>query len=385
MEMTLQDHYDVIIVGGGPAGSACATLLAREGLHALLVEKARFPREKICGECVNPRCWRFFELLGVADELRSLKLNRIETFRVTTSGGPTVGGQIPAHPDRPFFSLARSVLDSVLLNRARATGAEVMEGTAAIDVQQDKTWHVVVRDLDSGALSSLRSNFLVGADGRNSLVARKISDFSQSVNGERSRTSLKDQRVGVQWHAAHQPQIGSAVEMFLFASGYGGMVNIDNSRANVALVTRPELARFAQLSFPRFLAETIFSDPTARQRLELLDPVGEIHAAFPITPSTHQSCHRHAFLIGDARQTVEPFTGEGIFFALQDGFAAAASILNTTHPDESFVGVRTSRLPMVPNFLVSPILQSPRISDFVVRLGSKFPHVAVQTAHWLLR
>ena len=62
-------HADVVIIGAGPAGTTCAALLARKGISVLLCDKASFPREKICGDCINPRCWDFFTLLGIADEV----------------------------------------------------------------------------------------------------------------------------------------------------------------------------------------------------------------------------------------------------------------------------------------------------------------------------
>lgn len=367
--MNSPDHYDIIIVGGGPAGAACGTLLAREGLRVLICEKAKFPRDKICGECVNPRCWQYFELLGIADDLRSLNLQRIETFRVSGIRGSSLSGKIPTVPEFPFFSISRTRLDHLLLSNAKRSGAEVLEATAVTTIDWADCWKVTT---SSGRMFT--AEILIGADGRNSLVARKMSDFSPRSNKERSRTSLKDNRVGVQWHASHQPTIGSAVQMFLFDSGYAGVVNIDADRANIALVTRPEIAQLAQTNVSSFLAKTLFSNPVARNQLELLAPVGKILTAFPITPALHYSNHPNALLIGDARQTVEPFTGEGIFFALQDGFFAAQRILTLYRKNHSPKFSRQNRL--LANTLVSPVLRSSTLAENFALIGSKLPFLA---------
>ncbi len=377
----MNNHFDLIIVGGGPAGAACGTLLAREGLRVLICEKTRFPRDKICGECINPRSWRFFELLGVADELRSFDLHVIERFRITNSRGSSFSGTIPASSKSPFFSISRAQFDRLLLTKARESGATVLEATAVTNIARTNHWSVT-----TSSDRTFTADHLVGADGRNSLVARKISDFSRRLSYERSRRSLKDGRVGVQWHAEYQPWIGAAVEMFLFDSGYGGVVNIDARRANIALVTRPEIAQLAFRDFPLFLRQTIFNNRAAQKKLTSLNPFGEIRTASPITPrqnnlgglgglaALHYSFHSNAFLIGDARQTVEPFSGEGILFALQDAFIAAQRILTLYRKNHFPKFSRRNRL--LANTLVSPVLRSSTLAENFALIGSKLPFLA---------
>ena len=359
----MTSHFDVIIVGGGPAGSACGILLAEAGLRVTICEKSVFPRDKICGECINPRNWAYFEILGIADELRSLPLNKIAGFRVANSLGLFFDGEMPANVQKPFFSISRSSLDSVLLKRACSSGAMVFENAAVREVYWKNGWHAVIGA--GSALKTLQADVLIGADGRNSIVARKMSDFYKRSFREKSQTSTRIDRVGVQWHTEYQKSLGSSVEMFLFNNGYGGVVNLGDGRANVALVTTPELAQLAKTDFTGFLSKTIYSNRSARERLESLNPVKEILIAAPINPTSHTSTHPFAYLVGDARQTVEPFTGEGILFALQDAYLAARSIA------EHYGILRLKATPsysrFVANRLISPALRHPLVAQKLIR------------------
>ncbi|HLF20854.1 MAG TPA: FAD-dependent monooxygenase [Bacteroidota bacterium] len=358
-----EEKPEILIVGGGPAGSACGIFLAQAGFRVTICERSTFPRDKICGECINPRNWKYFELLGIVDQLRSLNLNRIDSFRVTNSSRSFVHGRTSASAATPFFSIPRSLFDKILLDRARAAGADVFENVPVRDLFWQNGWHIIVET--AGSLRTLRADILIGADGRNSIVARKMSHFhKRKVNG-RSRTSIQSGRVGVQWHMKHQQAIGSSVEMFLFDSGYCGVVNLEGGLANVALVTVPEIAQLATRDFPAFLRKTVFSNRSARERLEFVHPAGRVLTAAPINPASHRSSHPCAFLVGDARQTVEPFTGEGILFAFQDACSTARSI--TEHYGTLHPVAPPSYSRFVSNNLLSPALRHPFFAEGLIR------------------
>lgn len=366
------NRYDVIIVGGGPAGSACAALLARAGANVLVLDKSRFPRDKICGDCINPACWEYFELLGVSDEMSRRLLRTISKVRITNEKGKSLTLNVPAHPNRPFFAIRRSELDHLLLRCASRAGAHVIESRAVVGVAWNGAWNVRARTGEGDIENFSPARFLVGADGRNSVVARFLEKGKASTNSPGGKMNRNGDRLGVQWHAPYQPDTDSAVELYLFDSGYCGVVNIDEDRSNVAMVVRPSVLRQSSRDIPGLCCLTLGRNVAAKRRLEDLAPARGSATAFPINPMLHNSHHPAAYLAGDARQTVEPFTGEGVFFALQDGVRTAEKILHRLEKKSSDTPM-THRTAFFVNHIFSPALRSRRVSGSLLALGDRFP------------
>jgi flavin-dependent dehydrogenase len=373
--MNASAHFDVIIVGGGPAGCACGAVLARAGIKVAICEKAKFPRDKICGDCVNPASWGLLKIIGVSSELRALNLCRIDGVRLAGAKGVELAAPIGNDPERPFFAIKRRVFDALLLKNAAGEGAVVLEQTQATDIGWNRKWHVVVRRNNAEDTGILTSDFLVGADGRNSLVARKLDKARDHrgkwLNGRNARL-----RVGIQWHTKNQPQIGSMIELFLFDSGYCGVVNVDGEQANIAMVVDAELAKLAGKNFTKFLRATVFENAAAAKTLTAVSPLGNISTTFPIEPIVRSLRHPHAILnamlIGDAQCTVEPFTGQGIYFALQNGVRAAGELIARFHA-EARLGDFSFRNRFWVNQIYSPILRSKALAEGLISLGARFP------------
>jgi geranylgeranyl reductase family protein len=365
--------YDVVIVGAGPAGSACATLLGRAGFRVLLCDKAVFPRHKICGETVNPRAWDSFDTLGVADEIERRIGDRISSISVTNRAGRETRVELGHEEGRPFITMGRDVLDQVLAQAAINAGAEFRDGATVTGVTWEECWRVEIRDRKGAGRAEFTAGHLVGADGRNSIVARHLMALQESPRRVKKQVVDSD-RVGVQWHARPNPQLAGALQMYLFDTGYCGLVNVGGRHTNVAMVTAPELAASAKADFRSFLNKTIWSNPVAASRFSDLSPVGEITATSPINPRRNQLNHPHATLAGDASQTVEPFTGEGIRYALEDGMAAAGTLIRRRRGASGDAPAVINRFRV--NRVFSPILRRPGIRDGLVSLGARFPSLS---------
>src|SRR3954453_16569044 len=134
--------FDVAIVGGGPAGASCAAFCAAAGLRTVILEREKFPREKVCGDCINPACWPILRRLEVATRVRSSphgKLNRVEFIGI---GGGRVSVGLPAGDDAEI-AIKRSLFDQIILDRARELGATVFESTtvSALSSPDPRTEH----------------------------------------------------------------------------------------------------------------------------------------------------------------------------------------------------------------------------------------------------
>jgi len=363
--MNAAGHFDVLVVGAGPAGSACATLLARAGLSVLLFDKEKFPRDKICGDCVNPLSWEYFELLGVADSLRSLNFHCIDSVRMTNLQGKEITIPVRSNRGRPFFSINRGTLDDLLARNAQREGATLLYQTRLLDATESDRWDVLVRS--RGSLWQYSCNYLVGADGRNSTVAGKIRASDKTKTSRAAR-----RRVGIQWHADVQPLVGSEVHLYKFESGYCGVVNLDDRTSNIAMVTDPQFAQLASTDFSRFLEKTVLSNPAGMRSCDDLTPVKDLSLTYPINPIVRRSGIPKAFLIGDARRTVEPFTGEGVCLSLQDGIRTSQKILRAFDKGRGGAPIPVRRSFWV-NRVYSPVLRNHQMAESVVSTVARYP------------
>src|SRR3984893_6778170 len=158
---------DVAVVGGGPAGSTCAAFCAAAGLRTLVLEREKFPREKVCGDCINPACWPVLEKLELAEQIRNSPHGVVDAVEFIAIGGQRLRIDLPGGEDS-MISVKRSLFDNLLLNRARTLGAEIREETTmiALDRTAAKNWKIdIVRE-------TFAARVVVGADGRNSTAAR---------------------------------------------------------------------------------------------------------------------------------------------------------------------------------------------------------------------
>jgi geranylgeranyl reductase family protein len=304
------ERVDVAIVGGGPAGSACAIVCAEAGLRVAVLERENFPREKVCGDCLNPSCWPVLRRLGVADTVRALPHGKLDTVDFIGIGGNCVSVALPRDKNAEI-AIKRSVFDQILLEKARAAGAEVHEGAMVTHLEKARwgDWKIdIVRD-------KVTSPILVAADGRNSTVAR-LRNLLPRVQRE---------RVALQTHIPLPNGFGNRVVLKFLPEGYSGQAPVNADELNLCLV-----GRGVDVEPLKSWARNRFGVPPH-------------HPWRTITPLTRAPLGRapdQLFLIGDAARVVEPFTGEGIYYALRSGELAATAIIALTRGENKDVALR---------------------------------------------
>ncbi len=328
--------YDVAIVGSGPAGASCAAFCAMAGLRTLLLERATFPREKVCGDCLNPTCWPVLERLGVAAEVRAAphgKLSRVDFIRVD---GRVVSASLPVG-ENAEIAIKRSLLDQILLRRARSLGAEVREGETLLSVRRNQHWEISTKQ----SLETAR--VLVAADGRNSTVAQ-MCDLMPRKGRD---------RVALQTHVPLPRNFGDRIVLQLLREGYSGQAPVGDGLLNLCLVSRPK-----DLSAIRRWAEQEFAI-SADHDWRTIAPLARA-ALPPRQPGL--------FLVGDAARVVEPFTGEGISYALRSGELAATAIRLRDHRQYSVAHRELYAGRLWINALARHAVEHPRLTTRLLRL-----------------
>jgi menaquinone-9 beta-reductase len=287
--------YDVAIVGGGPAGATCASFCARNGLRTIVLEREKFPREKVCGDCINPSCWPVLRRLGVDDKVRGSPHGALDCVEFINLRGESLRSDLPAG-ENAEIAIKRSLFDSILLEKAQADGAEIRDQKIVRTISRSgSAWKLAVGE------EKILASFVVAADGRNSTVARSLGLMPR----------FGRDRVALQAHVPLPRNFGNRVVLQLLQGGYSGQAPVNERELNLCLVGRAAtLPRLREWATDRFD----------------LTPEPHWRTVTPLTRKPISAAHENLFLIGDATRVVEPFTGEGIFYALRGGELAAEMI-----------------------------------------------------------
>src|SRR5688572_21064515 len=138
----MKPAFDVAVVGGGPAGATCAAFCAQAGLKTVVIERARFPRDKVCGDCLNPMALPVIDALALRERVFHLAHTRLLEVEFRGCGDECV--QIPLPPTAaPEIGIRRSLLDALLLERAAECGAEILQETTVVGLSRtDGEWRI---------------------------------------------------------------------------------------------------------------------------------------------------------------------------------------------------------------------------------------------------
>ncbi len=312
-------EFDVIVVGGGPAGATAAAFCARHGLSVALFEYARFPRHKVCGDVINPNCWPVLERLGAAEKVRALPQYAIQGATFTTTDQTVL--QIDRRTnDGQLTAIRRCLLDAALLEHARASGVAVFESDTVHGIASS---HEVVTH--SGRYISRQG--IIGADGRHSIVAQ-AAGLARNPGGG-------NDYIAFQGHFPAPKALDDRVQLHLFPGGYCGLVRVDGENVNLCIVVGREYARDRD-DCEALFAHTIGRNPHFRALGIAPEPIEPLHCVHPVCTPTNASAKDSIFLVGDALRVTEPFTGQGIFFALRTAELAADALGNSQRPEAAY-------------------------------------------------
>lgn len=309
------ERREIVVAGGGPAGSACALELRRLGHDVLLLDAARFPRDKVCGEGISPEAWPALERLGLEPAVRALQPQPLLGMRLRSPAGIEACGAYG--PVRAGFAVQRRRLDSVLLEGAAAAGVEVRQGLRVTAPSLDGRRVCGVWAVEHGRKTEIAARLVIAAEGRGSLVARRLGLL-------RDHPWLRKFAVRGYW--AGVEGLTAFGELHVGGRGYCGLAPLSGQSANVTFVLDQRDLAAARGDLPGFYRRTLRRWPALAERLEGARLDAPPRALGPLALASRGCWAPGLLVVGDAAGFFDPFTGEGVTLALRSaGWAARAA------------------------------------------------------------
>ncbi|SNR41322.1 geranylgeranyl reductase family protein [Hymenobacter mucosus] len=315
-------EYDVLIVGAGPAGTACALALAGSGLRVALVDQAQFPRDKVCGDAIPGPTLKALARLNpaFATELRALTQEHrtdVRQSRIVTSRGTklSIAWQAPA------FNSPRLHFDAALLTLVRQhTPTVVLEGSPVKTVHADE--HGVSVRLAGNAHPPLTAHLVVGCDGANSVVARCLAPWP--LNRAQHCAAVRAYYTGI-------TEAPATTSDFLFLrryrAGYCWVFPVGDGTYNVGFGMLSAEISQQHVNLREVLDELLRTHPDLAPRFREARRLGPVQGfGLPLGGSARPVVGPRALLCGDAAALIDPLQGHGIDKAVMSGVLAAEHV-----------------------------------------------------------
>ena len=318
------ERCDVLVVGGGPAGSTIAALLAERGKHVILVEKDRHPRFHI-GESLLPLNLPLFERLGVKDQIEQTSMPKFGVEFVSPYHGRTVMYDFANACDKslPYsYQVRRSEFDHILLKNAAAKGAVVIEGCRVTKVDFPTTGFTAITGRgEDGQDYRWEANFLVDASGRDTLLAGQL--------GLKNRNRRHNSAAIFGHFAGARRLPGKAegnISIFWFDHGWFWFIPLADGTTSIGAVCPPAYFRSREGDLNGFFMRTIAQCPEIADRLKDATLVSAVTATGNYSYSATRMSGRNFILVGDAFAFIDPVFSTGVYLAMTTAFLGADAV-----------------------------------------------------------
>jgi geranylgeranyl reductase family protein len=359
---------DVIVIGGGPAGSATALFLSQKGHRVLLLEQAHFPRDKVCGEFISPAADPLFAEMGLLEKIEALSPQRLSGVSISAYGDDELHIDYPSLSGQRMTSLSlpRRSLDFLMLEAVINNDVQVLQGHKVTDlIIEDKVVIGVQGRDDQNQSFTFYAKVVVDAGGRNSISLRRLG--LRQENNAPGKIALAAHWSGVKMQEPY-------CFMHISRPGYTGIAPVGPTEANVVLVVDQRL--IVGHNANDYYRQAVLKNPMRRKLLSNATMTEKVRVVESLAYSVKPPSCGGLILVGDATGFMDPFTGEGIYLSLKSAELAAGVIDHAFEMEDfSFAGLSEyeslRQKEFYDKFLLSKILQGiiykPILARWMVR------------------
>jgi flavin-dependent dehydrogenase len=321
-------RFDVLVIGGGPAGATAAALLARAGWSVAVAEKSIFPRDKVCGGFLAATSTPLLEELGLSEAFARSAGPEIRTVGLF-AGASQLAADMPSAspPCCPFGrAMPRENFDAMLLARAAHHGATIYQPWSIVGLEKDYSgFRCLARRANREQTTELRARLVIAAHG--SWMPGPLA--TQARHGAARSSDL----IGFKAHFHDAALPSHFMPLVAFPGGYGGMVNAGDRRSTFSFCVRRDVLESCRKRKPRapageaLLAYIANASSGLRHALQDAARDGPWLAAGPIRPGVRQFFSNEVFVIGNAAGEAHPAIAEGIGMAMQSAAILCRTLL----------------------------------------------------------
>lgn len=315
-DFLIHTHYDIVIIGGGPAGSSAGIALAHAGMNTAIIEKKSFPREVLCGEFLSGEVVFAIKEFGLFNDFLSLYPNKVTQFRFIPENGVEATHALGFEA----YALKRSRLDQLLLNAAKDSGAVVFQPAEVISIQPNENIYEI-RCKTSGDDLFLTAHTVIAAYGKQSILDKSLN---------RVFASYRSGYNGVKYHINNillNETSGNEIQLYTANGIYCGINRVSENETTLCFLSD----RNVNQQYPKNALNALLQRNRNFRSLFACNPLAELHK-LPVFGTGNiyfgqrSAVENGIFMIGDAAAVIAPLAGDGIGMAMESG-KLIASIL----------------------------------------------------------